>query len=119
LYVPAGRETVQVSEVPGAICAPALLPRIAKLCTSLPLLLMMKVIFPEGIDDCDSWNAYSTMFTVTVVLPVPTGTVLVVVVGGGAVVVVVGGGGGGVTALTPTEKVPFMPAAAWPGIVHE
>jgi hypothetical protein len=32
---PGGRETVQVSEVPGAICAPALLPRIAKVHTYL------------------------------------------------------------------------------------
>jgi hypothetical protein len=85
----------------------------------LPLLLITKVIWPDGMLDCDSWNEYSTMFTVTVVLAVPTGTVLVVVVVGGGVVVVVGGGGGGVTAVSPTENVPFMPAPVWPGIVHE
>ena len=57
------------------------------------------------------------MLTCTVVTAVPT----VPVGGGGGVVVVVGVvvvGGGVVTGGAATEKVPFMPAPAWPSSVQ-
>ena len=85
--------------------------------TSLPLFVITNVTWPDGTVVWESWNAYSTMFTVTVVLALPIGPVGVVVVVVGVVVDGVDDGGGA-TAFVATAKTPFMPAAAWPGIVH-
>jgi hypothetical protein len=80
--------------------------------------VITNVTVPDGNVDGERTKcggpALSNKATRTVVVAVPT-----VVEGGGVVVVagvVVGAGVVG-TAVGPTEKTPFIPAAAWPGTV--
>ncbi len=79
----------------------------SKLWVTEPVFVITNVTLPDGTAPGESVKPYSN--SETLIVPPGPGAAVVVV----ATVVVAGG-----AAATPTASLPFMPFAAWPGIVQ-